>query len=147
MLDLDATYLGIIKPAVTDAGLECVRGDEIVHSGVIDVPTYRQLLNADVVVADLSTANPNALYELGVRHALRPFATIVLAESPLTYPFDLNHTVIRRYPSARSISTRTRSSGSSSRRRPSGPTAESHCGPTTAITTRVSASASSSWRT
>lgn len=97
VLDLNATYEGIIKPAVTDAGLDCIRADEIVHSGVIDVPMYQQLLTADVVIADLSTANPNALYELGVRHALRPYATIVLAEAQMTYPFDLNHTVIRRY--------------------------------------------------
>ena len=49
-LDLDKTYRNIIKPAVKAAGLECVRADEIVHSGLIDVPMYEQLLNADVVV-------------------------------------------------------------------------------------------------
>src|SRR5205085_6005083 len=47
--------------------------------------------------ADLSTYNPNAFYELGVRHALRPFSTIVIAEDKLNYPFDVNHIVIRRY--------------------------------------------------
>jgi hypothetical protein len=36
---------------------------------------YEQLLKADVVVADLSTSNRNAIYELGVRHALRPYTT------------------------------------------------------------------------
>lgn len=96
-LDLDASYKNLIKPAVTDAGLECIRGDEIQHSGVIDVPMYEQLLAADVVVADLSTANPNALYELGVRHALRPYTTVVIAEDQFKYPFDINHTTIRKY--------------------------------------------------
>jgi hypothetical protein len=96
-LDLDASYKGMIKPAVEDAGLTCIRADEIVHSGVIDVPMYEQLLTADVVVADLSTANANAFYELGVRHALRPHTTIAIAETGLEYPFDVNHTVIRRY--------------------------------------------------
>src|ERR687884_476954 len=75
-LNLDASYHNMIKPAVEDAGLECIRADEIVHSGVIDVPMYEQLLKADIVIADLSTYNPNAFYELGVRHALRPFSTI-----------------------------------------------------------------------
>src|SRR5215211_4711419 len=97
VLNLDKTYRTIIKPAVTDAGVECIRADEIVHAGVIDVPMYQQLLNADVVIADLSTANANAFYELGVRHALRPYSTIVIAESKLKYPFDVNHTVIRTY--------------------------------------------------
>jgi hypothetical protein len=51
-LDLDQSYRNMIKPAVEAAGLKCVRADEIVHSGLIDVPMYEQLLNADVVVTD-----------------------------------------------------------------------------------------------
>lgn len=95
-LDLDKTYR-IIKAAVKDAGVECVRADEIMHSGVIDKPMYEQLLEADVVIADLSTSNENAIYELGVRHALRPNTTIVIAEKQFSFPFDLAHVVIRTY--------------------------------------------------
>ncbi len=97
VLDLDKSYRNIIKPAAIEAGLDCVRADEIVHSGTIDVPMYDQLLTADVVVADLSTSNCNAFYELGVRHALRPFTTITIAEDKMVAPFDVNHIVIRRY--------------------------------------------------
>ncbi|MFL6450072.1 MAG: TRAFs-binding domain-containing protein [Bryobacteraceae bacterium] len=97
LLNLDKSYKNIIKPAVEAAGLECVRADEIRHSGVIDTPMYEWLLKADVVVADLSTYNSNAIYELGVRHALRPYTTITIAENQLKYPFDLNHIVIRSY--------------------------------------------------
>lgn len=96
-LDLNKTYRLLIKPVVEEKGLVCVRADEIRHSGMIDVPMYQELLTADVVIADLSTANPNALYELGIRHALRPRTTIVMAESKLPYPFDLNHIVINSY--------------------------------------------------
>jgi MAP3K TRAFs-binding domain len=96
-LDLDKSYRLLIKPSVEEAGLECVRADEIRHSGVIDVPMYRELLMAEFVIADLSTANPNALYELGIRHALRPYRTIVISEKQLPYPFDLNHVVITSY--------------------------------------------------
>jgi hypothetical protein len=97
MLDLDKSYRILIKPTVQECGLECVRADEITHSGVIDVPMYQRLLESDLVIADLSTSNPNALYELGVRHALRPFSTIVIAESKLQYPFNISHTAIRSY--------------------------------------------------
>jgi hypothetical protein len=97
VLNLDKSYHNVIKPAVESAGLTCVRADEIRHSGVIDLPMYQQLLTADVVVADLSTYNSNAIYELGVRHALRPYTTITIAEQELRYPFDLNHIVIRSY--------------------------------------------------
>ena len=97
-LDLDKSYRNMIKPAVEAAGLKCIRADEIVHSGLIDVPMYEQLLNADVVVADLSTSNKNAFYELGIRHALRPFTTIVIAEDGIkSFPFDVNHVAIRQY--------------------------------------------------
>jgi hypothetical protein len=96
VLDLDASY-EIIKMAVESAGLECVRADEIVHSGTIDVPMYERLLNADLVIADLSTYNVNAAFELGVRYALRPYTTIVLAEEQFKNPFDLSHIVIRSY--------------------------------------------------
>jgi tetratricopeptide (TPR) repeat protein len=97
VLDLDKTYENIIKPAVTAAGLECVRADEIQHSTMIDLPMYQQLLDADVVVADISTSNANAIYELGVRHALRPRTTIVMAEKEFAFPFDISHLSIMRY--------------------------------------------------
>lgn len=96
-LNLDKTYKNIIKPAAEAAGLECVRADEIRHSGIIDIPMYKHLIEADVVIADLSTYNTNAFYELGVRHALRPQSTIAIAENELQPPFDVNHTVIRQY--------------------------------------------------
>ena len=69
------------------------------HSGLIDLPMYELLLKADVVVADLSTSNRNAIYELGVRHALRPYTTVVIAEEQIMKSpfFDLNHINIRRY--------------------------------------------------
>jgi hypothetical protein len=96
-LDLDKTYQHIIKPGVLAAGLDCVRADEIQHSTVIDKPMFEQLLSADVVVADLSTSNANAIYELGVRHALRPWTTIVMAEDEFAFPFDVGHLNILRY--------------------------------------------------
>jgi hypothetical protein len=55
-LDLDKIYKSIIKPSVEAAGMTCIRADDIIHSGPIDVPMYEQLPNADVVVADLSVA-------------------------------------------------------------------------------------------
>ena len=99
VLDLDQSYINLIKPAVEAAGLKCIRADEIVHSGLIDVPMYEQLLKADVVVADISTSNRNAVYELGVRHALRPYTTVIIAEEQMMKSpfFDLNHIVIRQY--------------------------------------------------
>jgi tetratricopeptide (TPR) repeat protein len=95
--NLDKTYRNIIKPAALAAGFECMRADEIVHSGNINVPMYEQLLKADVVVADVSAYNCNAFYELGVRHALRPYTTIIISEDGLTFPFDVGQIAVRKY--------------------------------------------------
>lgn len=96
-LDLDKTYKNIIQPAVELSGYQCVRADEIQDSGLIDKSMYALLMQADLVVADISTFNPNAIYELGIRHAVRPYSTIVIKEEEGKIPFDLDHTRIFHY--------------------------------------------------
>ena len=96
-LNLNASYENLIKPAVEGAGLECIRADEIVHSGNINVPMYERILTSDLVIADLSTSNSNAFYELGVRHALRPHTTIIIAEDQFKFPFDIAQITVRTY--------------------------------------------------
>lgn len=96
-LDLNATWQEIIQPAAEQAGLRCVRADEIPHSGHIDLHMYEMLLRADLVIADISTGNANALYELGVRHALRPYSTIIMKERGGRFYFDLDHTATFSY--------------------------------------------------
>lgn len=95
-LNLDASY-HVIKEAVEDAGLICVRADEVVNSGTIDIPMYEWILKADLVIADLSTYNVNAAYELGVRYGVSPRATIIVAEDQFKNPFDVSHIVLHRY--------------------------------------------------
>lgn len=89
--DLDKTYHNIIKPAVEKASFTCVRSDEILESGIIDKNMYALLIHADLCIADITTFNPNAIYELGIRHAARPFSTIVMKEKDGNIPFDINH--------------------------------------------------------
>jgi len=96
-LNLDKTFEHLIQPVFEDLGIKCIRASDVRHSGIIDVPMYEYILKADIVVADLSTLNANAIYELGVRHGLRPYTTFVIAEDQLKYPFDLNHISITGY--------------------------------------------------
>ena len=79
------------------AGCKCIRADEIVESGIIDRSMYALLYYADIVIADISTFNPNAIYELGVRHALRPYSTIIIKEDEGKIPFDIGHDRIISY--------------------------------------------------
>jgi hypothetical protein len=96
VFDLDASYM-IIKEAVEGAGLECYRADELRTNALIDQVMYDRLLDADLVVADLTTLNFNAAFELGIRYALRPYATIVVGEEGMNFPFDVNHIYIHKY--------------------------------------------------
>lgn len=96
-IDMDATYKRIIRPAVEASGCKCIRADEIVEAGIIDRSMYALLYYADVVIADISTFNPNAIYELGVRHTLRPYSTIIIKEDEGKIPFDIGHDRILNY--------------------------------------------------
>lgn len=97
VIDLDKTFEHLIKPVFNKLKIKCFRAKEIRHSGSIDVPMYEWIYKADIVVADVSTLNANALYELGVRHAMKPNTTIVISESQTKYPFDIDHTLISKY--------------------------------------------------
>lgn len=89
--DLDKTYLNIIKPVVEKLGYTSVRADEIQDSAIIDKSMYALLIKADLVIADITTLNPNAIYELGIRHAARKNHTIILKDKEGKIPFDLDH--------------------------------------------------------
>lgn len=95
--DLDKTYINIIKPAVEAAGLTCIRGDEIKDSTLIDKSMYALLVQTELVIADITTYNPNALYELGIRHGARPYSTIIIKGNESAIPFDISHNRIFHY--------------------------------------------------
>ena len=76
--DFDAVYREIIAPAVTAVGLEPIRADEERVGGTIHKPMFERLMLCDYAVADITGANPNVYYELGIRHAMRPRSTVIL---------------------------------------------------------------------
>jgi len=96
-IDLDETYKKIIRPAVQSCDYTCVRADELLDSSIIDRSMYALLYKAELVIADISTFNPNAVYELGIRHALKPYSTIIIKEDECKIPFDINHSRILSY--------------------------------------------------
>jgi hypothetical protein len=85
----DDVYYQIIAPAIADAGLQCIRADEELVGGTIHKPMYERLLLCDYAVADLSMANANVYYELGIRHATRPWSTVLLLGDSFSLPFDV----------------------------------------------------------
>ena len=55
-------------PACTAFGPEAVRADMISCTGEISEQIFRELRDCTVVIADLTGANPNVMYEPGLRH-------------------------------------------------------------------------------
>jgi len=87
--DFDAVYQQIIAPAVLEAGLEPIRADEEKVGGTIHKPMFERLMLCHYAVADITGANPNVFYELGIRHAMRPRSTVILFAEGTTLPFDV----------------------------------------------------------
>ncbi|HMC87804.1 MAG TPA: tetratricopeptide repeat-containing protein [Chitinophagaceae bacterium] len=99
-LNLNVVYEKILKPvcdSFTNPVIDCFRACDKLYTGTIDSFMYKWILEADIAIADISTLNPNAIYELGVRYALKPFSTIVISESNLSFPFDFSHILIQKY--------------------------------------------------
>jgi len=87
--DFDAVYRKLIAPAVQQAGLEPIRADEEKIGGTIHKPMFERLMLCHYAVADITGANPNVFYELGIRHALRPRSTVILFREGTVLPFDI----------------------------------------------------------
>ncbi|MGM0575212.1 MAG: TRAFs-binding domain-containing protein [Myxococcota bacterium] len=97
-IDFDRIF-AFIEAGVAKVGLECHRGDLERPGGFIHRTMFESLLLAEYVVADLTLANPNVAYELGVRHGGGARATILLCARPFMehLPFDLKPLRVHPY--------------------------------------------------
>ncbi len=82
-------FTSIIEPAAVKAGYKPKRSDIESSPGSITHDIVNNLLTADIVIADLTSANPNVLYELGIRHAFRKSGTVHIIEESCQVPFDV----------------------------------------------------------
>lgn len=99
VLNLDKTFELLVQPACDAVEVNAFRAIDANLAGSIDAIMYHWIYAADIVIADLSTLNANVFYELGVRHALKPNTTIIIAEAELIkrIPFDLGSFVVLKY--------------------------------------------------
>lgn len=64
----DLTFDYIITPVVKNHGYSLNRADRMGKTGMISNHIIKQLLDSDLVIADLTDYNPNVFYELAIRH-------------------------------------------------------------------------------
>lgn len=86
------TYYSLVfEPAIRKAGLTPARADsEIFGTGKIIDQIWKGITEAKVLVAELTTRNPNVFYELGLAHALNK-PVVLVAGKEEDVPFDLRH--------------------------------------------------------
>jgi hypothetical protein len=77
-IDFDRVEKKLVGPGLENIGAEGRTTGEILEAGNIRIDMFRELLVADLVVADITTNNPNAFYELGIRHALQEKRTFLI---------------------------------------------------------------------
>jgi len=89
LVNFDEVYKQLIAPAVRAAEMDPIRADEEQVGGSIHKPMFERLMLCDYAVADITGANPNVYYELGIRHSVRPRSTILLFAGGTPLPFDI----------------------------------------------------------
>ena len=78
----------VVEAVVSPLGYNVVRADRIADAGLISSQILDHIVNDELVIADLTDANPNVFYELAVRHALgKPF--VQLCQLGQDLPFDV----------------------------------------------------------
>lgn len=82
-------YEDVIKNVCTDLHLNVVRADETYGPGLIIADIVKQIEESKLIIAEISSSNPNVFYEVGYGHALNK-PTILIAERNIKLPFDVS---------------------------------------------------------
>ena len=92
--EMKEVYSEVYIPVCKKNELKCWRVDEISRPGSITKDIIEGILDADIVIADLTGRNANVFYELGIAHSTGN-KTIMTAQSREDVPFDIaNYRVI-----------------------------------------------------
>lgn len=102
--DLNDEFRAIIT-AGQKYGLKVLRGDEYTAKGDIFPQLLRFIVEAKIIVANISGRNPNVFYELGIAHALDK-QVILVAKSESDIPFDVQSKLVVFYSSEKELEER-----------------------------------------
>ena len=96
-IDFNALWDRAYVPVITELGYEPVRADQDTGALII-TQMLERLYFADLVLADMTIANGNVYYELGIRHASRRTGCVLLAADWSRQLFDVAQMRTVRYP-------------------------------------------------
>src|SRR6516162_7139028 len=90
-VDFDHVHAELIGPALKCAGLVGSTTGEIIEAGNIREDMFCLIIEADLIICDITHHNANVFYELGIRHALRKKRSVLIKGTPVkdATPFDI----------------------------------------------------------
>jgi hypothetical protein len=93
-----AGFRDVIQPAIERAGMYCVRADQDPQGDILEM-MFERIFDSPVLIADISGANPNVFYELGVSHSVgRKTVTVTREDFIDRVPFDIGPYRVLVYP-------------------------------------------------
>lgn len=78
-----------ISRSVTDLGIKPLRSDRHAEAVPIHSKMLNDIIDADLAIVDITGANPNVYYELGVRHTARRNCTLLIGYGETKPPFNI----------------------------------------------------------
>jgi len=94
--EFEEIYNYFIATSLNEAGFEVKRADDIESQNNILKDIVNAIKNCDIIVADLTSSNPNVYYELGLAHSINK-PVILLTQDLSEVPFDLKSYRIIEY--------------------------------------------------
>ena len=85
----DELFQEVIRPVCAEVGIKAYRASDVHRPGIIMQDIIQGLAESDVIISEITPANPNVFYELGYAHALEK-PVIMLAERGRELPFDVS---------------------------------------------------------
>ena len=92
-------YKDHLEPVVSEMGLKCKKADDLSTSKSILEDIWSNIAKSRLIIADLSTRNPNVFYEIGIAHAIGKNVVLITDEDDEDdeVPFDVSHIRFFKY--------------------------------------------------
>ncbi len=95
-VDFDRLWEAALKPAIQELEYEAVRADQDLGALIIQEMIER-LAISDLVIADVTIANANVYYEIGLRHVAKQYGCVMIAAVWAKTLFDIDQMRQIRY--------------------------------------------------